>query len=107
MIYEIRVYEPVDGRAEAMRGRFRDSVVPRLAAHGIELIGVFVAAEDDGKLTYITRFADEEARLAGWSSFGADEEWKAIKARSEADGPLLARQSVTVLHAFVPDLPLS
>ena len=97
MLYEIRVYQAVEGRAEAMRQRFLTEVVPRLPHHGIELVGVFTAPEEDGCLTYITRFSDEAARNAGWASFGADLEWKTIKAASEVNGPLLASQKVSVL----------
>jgi len=56
VIYEIRVYEPEAGKAKAMRDRFKEQVAPRFAQHGIELVGVFEPAADDGKLVYITRF---------------------------------------------------
>jgi hypothetical protein len=107
MVYEIRVYEAHDGRLEALRSRFLAEVAPRLPRHGIELVGVFDAAEPDGKLTYITRFPDEEARAAGWASFSADPEWKAIKAASEVDGPLLARQSLSILKPAQAGLRLA
>ncbi|QTL02196.1 NIPSNAP family protein [Aquabacter sp. L1I39] len=97
MLYEIRVYTASEGKAEAMRQRFLTEVVPRMPRHGIELVGVFTAPEEDGRLTYLTRFADEAARAAGWASFGGDAEWKAVKAATEVDGPLLAAQSVSVL----------
>ncbi|MBB6309076.1 NIPSNAP family protein [Xanthobacter tagetidis] len=106
MIYEIRVYEAADGKAEAMRRRFKDEVVPRLPSHGIELLGVFVAPEEDGRLTYLTRFESEQARTAGWASFGADAGWKAVKAASEVGGPLLKTQSVSVLSPAVAGLLL-
>lgn len=106
MLYEIRVYQAAEGRADAMRRRFLTEVVPRLPHHGIELVGVFTAPEEDGRLTYITRFADEAARTAGWASFGADAGWKAVKAASEADGPLLASQTVSVLSPAASGLPL-
>lgn len=98
MVYEIRVYEAVEGRAEAMRQRFRDAVAPTFfPRHGIELVGAFVAPEEDGRLTYMTRFPSEEARKAAWAAFGADSEWAAVKKASEAEGPLLKSQTVSVL----------
>lgn len=105
MLYEMRVYEHVEGRAEAVRQRFEGEVIPRLSKHGIELLGVFVEPQA-GNLTYLTRFADEAARKAAWASFSADPEWKAIKVASEADGPLIARQVATVLNPAVSGLPL-
>jgi hypothetical protein len=107
MIYEIRIYEAAEGRAEAMRKRFRDEVVPRLAKHGIELLGVFTASEEDGRLTYMTRFSSEEARKQGWASFGNDPEWKKIKAASEVNGPLMKNQIVSVLSPAVAGLLLA
>jgi hypothetical protein len=108
LIYEIRVYEAVEGRADAMRLRFRDKVAtiffPR---HGIELVGAFTASDEDGRLTYMTRFADEAARKQAWASFAADPEWVAVKAASETDGPLLKNQTVSVLSPAIAGLPLA
>jgi len=63
LIYEIRVYEAAEGRAEAIASpvsrQGRDQFFPR---HGIELLGAFTAPDEDGRLTYMTRFADEDAR---------------------------------------------
>jgi len=73
LIYEIRVYEAAEGRADAMRRRFYDNVATRFfPRHGIELLGAFTASDDDGRLTYMTRFADEDARKKAWASFAAD-----------------------------------
>ena len=105
MLYEMRVYEHVEGLAEAVRQRFESEVIPRLSKHGIELLGVFVEPEA-GNLTYLTRFKDEAARKAAWASFGADPDWKAIKAASEANGPLIARQIATILNPVLSGLPL-
>ena len=97
MIYEIRVYEAVEGKADTMRLRFKDEVIPRMPRHGIELVGAFVSPAENDKLIYMTRFANEEARQKAWASFAADSEWKAVKAASEVGGPLLRNQTVTVL----------
>lgn len=108
MIYEIRVYEAKDGKAAAMRERFVKEVAARFfPRHGIELVGAFVGPEDDGRLTYMTRFADEDARKKAWAAFGADPEWAKVKAASETDGPLLKNQVVTVLSPVIPGLALS
>jgi hypothetical protein len=107
LIYEIRVYEAAEGRADAMRRRFYDNVATRFfPRHGIELLGAFTAPVDDGRLTYMTRFADEDARKKAWASFAADPEWAAVKAASETDGPLLKNQVVSVLSPAIAGLPL-
>ena len=107
MIYEIRVYEAAEGRADAMRRRFYDNVASRFfPRHGIELVGAFTEPVEDGRLTYMTRFADEDARKKAWASFAADPEWAAVKAASETDGPLLKQQTVSVLSPAIAGLPL-
>jgi len=107
LIYEIRVYEAAEGRADAMRRRFCDHVATKFfPRHGIELVGAFTAPAEDGRLTYMTRFADEDARKKAWAAFGADPEWVALKAASETNGPLLKNQVVSVLSPAMTGLPL-
>jgi NIPSNAP len=107
LIYEIRVYEAAEGRADAMRRRFCDHVAAKFfPRHGIELIGAFTAPTEDGRLTYMTRFADEDARKKAWAGFGADPEWLALKAASETEGPLLKNQIISLLSPAMAGLPL-
>lgn len=108
LIYEIRVYEAAEGKADAMRRRFLEVVAPKFfPRHGIELIGTFKAETEDGRLTYMTRFADEDARKKAWAAFGADADWAAAKAASEIDGPLLKNQVVSVLSPMSASLLLN
>jgi NIPSNAP len=107
LIYEIRVYEATEGRADAMRRRFRDHVATKFfPRHGIELVAAFTAPAEDGRLTYMTRFADDDARKKAWASFAADPEWAAVKAATETDGPLLKNQTISVLSPAIAGLPL-
>jgi len=107
VIYEIRVYEAADGKAEAMKARFKNEVVKRFPGHGIELLGVFESAAEASCLTYLTRFKSEEDRTKAWAAFGADPEWREIKAASELNGPLLKNQTVSVLSPAVAGLLLT
>jgi heme-degrading monooxygenase HmoA len=107
VIYEIRVYEAADGKADAMKARFKNEVVKRFPGHGIELLGVFESATDASRLTYLTRFKSEEDRSQAWAAFGADPKWRAIKAASEVNGPLLKNQTVSVLSPTVAGLLLA
>ncbi|HTH98918.1 MAG TPA: NIPSNAP family protein [Stellaceae bacterium] len=106
MIYEIRVYQATEGRADAMRQRFLKEVAPRMPKHGIELLGVFTAPTEDGRMTYVTRFKDEQARKDGWASLSVDPDWVAAKKASEANGPLLAEQTISVLSPAAAGLLL-
>ena len=104
MIYEMRVYDHEDGRADEVQARFEAEVMPRFAGHGIELVGAF--RDEAGRLTYLTRFADDAARRNAWASFGSDAGWLAAKSASEANGPLIARQEKTVLTPVLTGLPI-
>jgi hypothetical protein len=107
LIYEVRVYQAHEGKAEALRARFVDEVASKFfPRHGIELVGVFVDPKDAGRLTYIARFENEEARQTAWAAFAADPNWSKVKAASEADGPLLKQQSASVLSPVVSGLVL-
>jgi hypothetical protein len=107
VIYEIRVYEAFEGKADAMKARFKREVVKRFPTHGIELLGVFEAEADASRLTYLTRFKSEEDRTTAWAAFAADPEWRAVKAATEVDGPLLKAQTVSVLSPAVAGLLLA
>ncbi|HVV42917.1 MAG TPA: NIPSNAP family protein [Nitrobacter sp.] len=107
MIYEIRIYEAHQGKADAMKARFKNEVVKRLPLHGIELLGVFESEAEANHLTYMTRFASEDDRAKSWTSFGTDPDWRAVKAASEIHGPLLKNQSVSVLLPAMAGLLLA
>jgi NIPSNAP len=106
MIYEVRIYEAADGKADAMKARFKNEVVKRFPGHGIELLGVFEMPTDPTRLTYQTRFNSEDDRSKAWAAFGVYPEWRAVKAASEVNGPLLKNQTVSVLSPAVGGLLL-
>ena len=106
MIYEIRIYEAAEGKADAMKARFKNEAAKRFPNHGIELLGVFESHSDTSRLTYLTRFKSEDDRSRAWAAFGADPEWLVVKAATEVNGPLLKNQTVSVLSPTVAGLLL-
>jgi hypothetical protein len=106
VIYEIRIYEAADGKADAMKTRFKNEVVKRFSNHGIELLGVFESQTDASRLTYLTRFKSEDDRSKAWAAFGADPEWLMVKVATEVNGPLLKNQTISVLSPSVAGLLL-
>jgi hypothetical protein len=92
------VYEAADGKAEAMKARFKNEVVKRFPNHGIELLGVSEEPSDAARLTSI---AARSGRLS--APIG---KWRAVKAATEAGGPPLKQQAVTVLSPALADLSL-
>ncbi|QRP50367.1 NIPSNAP family protein [Amycolatopsis sp. FDAARGOS 1241] len=104
MLHELREYVAAPGRAAALHARFAEHTLPLFAKHGLEVVGFWTDATDDGRLVYLLRFADAEAKSAAWAAFQADPEWKRVKAESEAGGPIVAEMHSTTLAA-VPYWP--
>lgn len=90
MIYELREYVATEGNADRLHARFADHTVSLFARHGLDVVGFWTEAADDGRIVYLLRFADEDAQQDAWQAFYADPEWQAVKAASEADGPIVA-----------------
>lgn len=86
MFYQLRRYTPKAGKSEALHARFRDHVLHLLAKAEVEVLGFF--EESDGKVTYLVRFADQEAARAAWERFNQSPQWQQVKGVTEADGPL-------------------
>jgi len=88
MIYEQRVYRAMPGRLPKLLARMESDTLPLWEKHGIRPVGFFttLVGESASDLTY----------LLAWNSF-ADPDWKAKRADSEKDGPLVANISNTLL----------
>lgn len=104
MIYEFKTYRATAGSAEALKKRFQEKTMPIFARLGIEVVHCWTSDAEPDAFFYMVRFESEEASKAAWAAFGADAEWKAAKAASEVNGPLLASQSTVPLKptAFSP-----
>jgi hypothetical protein len=93
VIYELKRYVAHEGKSEALQRRFAETTIPIFKRVGIDLVQCWTAPAEPGVLYYLVRFDDDRASERGWTAFGADAEWKAAKAASEKEGPLLAAQS--------------
>jgi heme-degrading monooxygenase HmoA len=109
MIYEFKTYRATPGSAEALKKRFQEKTMPIFARLGIEVVNCWTSAEEPDAFFYMVRFESEDAKKAAWAAFAADAEWKAAKAASETNGPLLASQSTVLLKStdFSPEGSLS
>jgi hypothetical protein len=88
MIYEYRSYEAVPGRLDDVDARFRDLTIKIFERLGIQTAGFWTAADPD-RLVYLLKWTDTAERDVKWKQFLADGEWKAGKAASEANGPIV------------------
>jgi hypothetical protein len=100
VIYELKVYVPHQGKEAALRSRFIERTLPIFEKSGISVVAMLAPVARPDELWYITRFHNDEMRLEAWANFQSNPEWKAIKAESETDGPLLESQTTTVLNSL-------
>ncbi len=101
--FELRTYHAAPGKLEALHARFRDFTNKLFVKHGMEVIGFWVPVNKDGQyentLVYILAFPSHEARDKAWKEFGADPEWKKVKADSEKNGPLVEKVDSQLMTA--------
>lgn len=86
-IFELRTYEAVPGKIDALLTRFQDHAVALFEKHGMTNIGFWVEADDEGRptetLVYLVAHASKEAAQKSWEAFWADPEWTAARADGE------------------------
>jgi hypothetical protein len=97
VIHELKRYVAHEGQSDAMQRRFEKLTIPVFKRVGIEVVQCWTAPAEPGVFYYLVRFDSEAASDRAWAAFAADPEWKAGKAASEKDGPLLASQSTVRL----------
>lgn len=97
MIHELREYIALPDRAGDLHRRFADETLGLFRELGMQVEGFWHVAGDVERIVYLVAFPDEQAVTAHWASFQSDPRWLAIKARTEADGPLIAEIRSTLL----------
>ena len=97
MIYEYRAYETHPGKLPNLQARFRNHTLKIFERHGMKNVAYWTVEGEPERLDYIVAFEDEEAMRSAWDAFSADPEWQRVRSESEADGPLVANITSTVL----------
>ncbi|GAA0745597.1 NIPSNAP family protein [Sphingomonas sp. ABOLD] len=94
-VYELRIYYPAPGKAEALNARFRNHTLKLFARHGMRNVAYWneLPRPDapEGRVVYILAYPSREAREADWKAFGADPEWQKVVAESEASGKIVTK----------------
>jgi len=100
MIYELRVYHCVSGRLPALLKRFDTITLKIWERHGIVQAGFWTVAigESNQDLYYLLAWESLADRDVKWAAFQSDPEWIAKRAETEADGPIVASISNTILQ---------
>lgn len=96
--YEMRVYHPTPGKYAEIVDRFRQYTTKIFEKHGMENIGYWTPTDTSRKeVIYILAYPNREARDASWKAFSSDPEWKAVTAKTEANGKLVAHVDQTFM----------
>jgi hypothetical protein len=92
VIYELRIYECVPGRLPDLNNRFSTITLKIWEKHGIQQAGFWttIIGESNQTLYYMLKFDSLADREAKWNAFQADPEWHAARAKTEANGPIVA-----------------
>ena len=99
-VFELRIYHAAPGRLQDLLARFRDHTIAIFNRHGMESVAYWTPMDDPDKdktLIYILRHPSREAAEANWKSFRDDPEWKSVKEKSEANGPLVEKVDSTYM----------
>jgi hypothetical protein len=92
MIYEMRVYRCLPGRLPALLKRFETTTLKLWEKHGIKQAGFFttLVGESSLELTYLLAWESLADREKKWALFQSDPDWIAARAKTEADGQIVA-----------------
>src|SRR3569833_3759073 len=92
MIYESRIYRCMPGRLPALLKRFETVTLKLFEKHGIRQAGFFTTliGESNQAQTYFLAWESLAERETKWTAFQTDPEWNAARAKTEADGQIVA-----------------
>jgi hypothetical protein len=100
MIYELRIYEAVPGRLADLNHRFETLTLGIWERFGIKQVGFWTAeVGTSNELTYLLAWASQAERERIWTAFQGDPEWVVGRAKTEENGPLVARVRNSYLRA--------
>ncbi len=99
MIYELRVYECVPGRLPDLLKRFDTITLKIWEKHGIRQAGFWTTliGESNQTLHYLLAWESLAEREKKWGAFLADPEWVSARAQTEANGPIVAKVTNSIL----------
>jgi hypothetical protein len=92
LIHELRIYTCLPGRLPALQQRFETATLAIWERLGIRSLGFWTTmiGSSSNDLTYLLEWRSLAEREQKWAEFVADREWQETKAKSEADGPIVA-----------------
>lgn len=99
-VYELRVYHAMPGKLGDIVKRFKDDTRAVFEKHDMTSIGYWTPQDSpakDNTLIYVISHPSREAAAKNWKAFATSDEWKAIVARTEANGKLVEKIDSTFM----------
>jgi hypothetical protein len=99
MIYELRIYECVPGRLPDLNKRFSTITLKIWERHGIKQAGFWTTLIGESNMTlyYMLAWESLADRETKWAAFMADPEWHSARAKTEENGPIVAKVTNYIL----------
>ncbi|NDH53312.1 MAG: hypothetical protein EBY24_15265 [Betaproteobacteria bacterium] len=100
MLYELRIYHPMPGRLDDLVERIGAVMPPFFERHGFApRLGqwVGVAGSPTPVFAWLLRWPSLERRMAAFAALGADEEWNAVRVRTNGPGEMVRRYNLRLL----------
>ncbi len=103
MIYELRVYRCMPGRLPDLNKRFETITLKLWEKHGFRQVGFWTTliGESNQELHYMLQWQDLAERERVFGAFMKDPEWLEARAKTEANGQLVANITNTILAPTV------
>ena len=99
MIYELRIYDVIPGKLQALNDRFAKITGGYFEKYGMKQIAYWTDVIGvSNRLTYVLAFDDLAHRERAWAGFATDEERLKAFAETERDGLLVARVENKILR---------
>lgn len=88
------------GRLPALQQRFETATLAIWERLGIRSLGFWTTmiGSSSNDLTYLLEWRSLAEREQKWAEFVADREWQEARAKSEADGPIIANIASSLLQ---------
>ena len=99
MIYELRIYECVPGKLPDLLKRFDTITLKIWERHGIKQAGFWTTmiGESNQTLYYLLAWESLAEREKKWGGFMVDPEWISARAKTEANGAIVAKVTNAIL----------
>jgi hypothetical protein len=100
MLCELRIYHPMPGRLADLVERIGAVMPPFFERHGFApRLGQWtgLAGTPTPVFAWLLRWPSLEARMAAFTALGADEEWNALRLRTNGPGEMVRRYDLRLL----------